>query len=155
VSCVFCAIIAEQAPASVAFENDTVIVFADIAPVNPGHQLVVPKVHAVGLEDLDPATGAEMYRVASGWRGSLARGRGRRVAPRPRPCQAPVMTVDELAAATCVDPADVRVVLAWIDEGAGTSPDDIPTTVATAVHQVLNPESQRTVLELYYKARGI
>jgi len=64
VSCVFCAIIAEQAPASVAFENDTVIVFADIAPVNPGHQLVVPKVHAVGLEDLDPATGAEMFRVA-------------------------------------------------------------------------------------------
>jgi histidine triad (HIT) family protein len=63
-SCVFCAIVAKQAPASVAFENDAVIVFADIAPVNPGHQLVVPKVHAVGLADLAPATGAEMFRVA-------------------------------------------------------------------------------------------
>jgi len=62
------------------------------------------------------------------------------------------MTVDELAAATCVDPADVRVVLAWIDEGAPHN--DVPTPLATAVHQVLNPDSQRTVLELYYKGRG-
>jgi hypothetical protein len=63
------------------------------------------------------------------------------------------VTVDDLAAATCVDPADVRVVLDWIDEGVPH--DDVPTPVATAVHQVLNPGSQRTVLELYYKSRGI
>jgi hypothetical protein len=64
------------------------------------------------------------------------------------------MTVDELAAATCVDPADVRVVLTWLDDEEGAAREDIPTPVATAVHQVLNPDSQRTVLELYYKGRG-
>jgi hypothetical protein len=64
------------------------------------------------------------------------------------------MTVDELAAATCVDPADVRVVLTWLDDGEGAPREHIPTPVATAVHHLLNPDSQRTVLELYYKGRG-
>ena len=64
------------------------------------------------------------------------------------------MTVDELAAATCVDPADVRVVLEWLDDGEGAPRTDIPASVATAVHHLLNPDSQRTVLELYYKGRG-
>jgi hypothetical protein len=64
------------------------------------------------------------------------------------------MNVDELAAATCVDPADVQVVLAWLDAGDGAPHADIPTPVATAVHHMLNPDSQRTVLELYYKGRG-
>lgn len=63
------------------------------------------------------------------------------------------MTVDELAAATCVDPADVRVVLSWIDDGDGAPREDVPIPVATAVHRMLNPDSERTVLELYYKGR--
>jgi hypothetical protein len=65
------------------------------------------------------------------------------------------MNVDELAVAACVDPADVRVVLGWLDAGDGAPHTDIPTPVATAVHHLLNPDSQRTVLELYYKGRGI
>jgi len=51
----------------------------------------------------------------------------------------------------CVDPADVRVVLAWLDDGNAIPDDDIPTPVAAAVHHVLNPDSERTVLPLYYK----
>ncbi len=63
-SCLFCDIVAKPMPASVVFENDTVVVFSDIYPVNPGHQLVVAKDHAVGLDDLDPGAGCEMFRVA-------------------------------------------------------------------------------------------
>jgi histidine triad (HIT) family protein len=62
--CLFCDIVAKRVPASVVFENDTVVVFSDIYPVNPGHQLVVARAHAVGLDDLDPAAGSEMFRVA-------------------------------------------------------------------------------------------
>jgi len=36
----------------------------DIRPVNPGHLLVVPTTHAVGLADLDPDTGAHLFRTA-------------------------------------------------------------------------------------------
>ncbi len=69
----------------------------------------------------------------------------------PPPCHARSVTVDELASAVCVDPADVRVILTWFDDEERISDDHVPTPVATAVHRVLNPNSERTVLELYYK----
>lgn len=64
------------------------------------------------------------------------------------------MTVDELASAACVDPADVRVVLTWLDERPVTD-DDVPLPMAIAVHRLLNPDSQRTILALYYKGGAI
>lgn len=32
--------------------------------MTPGHLLVVPRKHATGLEDLDPATGAHLWSIA-------------------------------------------------------------------------------------------
>ncbi|MEV1119275.1 HIT family protein [Actinosynnema sp. NPDC049800] len=61
--CVFCAIVARQAEASVVHEDETVVVFMDLNPVTPGHLLVVPRKHAAGLEDLDGATGAHVWSV--------------------------------------------------------------------------------------------
>ena len=43
--CIFCKIVRKEIPATVIHENDRVLVFMDIKPVNPGHLLVVPKVH--------------------------------------------------------------------------------------------------------------
>lgn len=60
------------------------------------------------------------------------------------------MNVDELALAACVDPADVRVVLTWLDDGRATD-DEVPLPTAIAVHRLLNPDSERTFLPLYYK----
>jgi len=62
-SCVFCAILAGESPASVVHRDDLVWAFMDIAPLNAGHALVVPVAHAVGLRDLDAAAGAAMFRV--------------------------------------------------------------------------------------------
>ncbi len=61
--CVFCGIVAGRLDASRVFENDTVLAFLDIAPATPGHLLVVPKAHAANLAELDPETGAQMFRV--------------------------------------------------------------------------------------------
>jgi diadenosine tetraphosphate (Ap4A) HIT family hydrolase len=61
--CIFCAIVARQAEASVVYEDETVGVFMDLNPVTPGHLLVVPREHAVGLEDLDGATSAHVWSV--------------------------------------------------------------------------------------------
>lgn len=44
--CIFCKIINKELPSHVVFEDDQVIAFLDIHPVNPGHVLVVPKVHS-------------------------------------------------------------------------------------------------------------
>jgi diadenosine tetraphosphate (Ap4A) HIT family hydrolase len=35
----------------------------DLSPVTPGHLLVVPREHAVGLEDLDEVTSARVWSV--------------------------------------------------------------------------------------------
>jgi diadenosine tetraphosphate (Ap4A) HIT family hydrolase len=63
-TCVFCAIVAGRAEASLAYADETVIAFMDIQPVNPGHVLVIPRAHAPQLADLDEETGAQMWRVA-------------------------------------------------------------------------------------------
>lgn len=47
--CVFCKIIAGQVPAEKVYENDKIVAFLDIAPVNPGHALVVPREHHADL----------------------------------------------------------------------------------------------------------
>lgn len=49
--CLFCKIIAREVPATMVYEDDAVIAFSDIAPVRPGHTLVVPKEHATRLEE--------------------------------------------------------------------------------------------------------
>ncbi|MFF3767431.1 HIT family protein [Streptomyces sp. NPDC001922] len=62
--CEFCAIVQGRAEASVVHEDDAVVAFMDLRPVTPGHLLVVPKAHAVGLEDLDEPLGAQVWAVA-------------------------------------------------------------------------------------------
>lgn len=62
--CVFCAIVRGEAEASVAYEDERVVAFMDIAPATAGHLLVVPRRHARRLADLDPEDGAQMFRVA-------------------------------------------------------------------------------------------
>jgi histidine triad (HIT) family protein len=61
--CIFCAIVARRAEASVVYEDETAVAFMDLRPVTPGHLLVVPRKHAVGLEDLDEATSAHVWSV--------------------------------------------------------------------------------------------
>jgi histidine triad (HIT) family protein len=63
VSCDFCRIVAGTAPASKVYDDGTAIAFLDIAPINPGHLLVVPRTHAEGLADLDPLTGEHLWRI--------------------------------------------------------------------------------------------
>ncbi|MBW2982133.1 HIT family protein [Candidatus Woesearchaeota archaeon] len=49
--CIFCKIINGEIPSSKVYENDKVIAFLDIAPVNKGHTLVVPKEHHKDIMD--------------------------------------------------------------------------------------------------------
>jgi len=51
--CLFCAIVAGDLPAKKIAEDDRVVAFMDINPATRGHTLVVPKVHAVDLLEID------------------------------------------------------------------------------------------------------
>ncbi|MFA6254769.1 MAG: HIT family protein [Patescibacteria group bacterium] len=43
--CIFCKIIAGEIPAAKVYEDDKVLAFLDINPVNYGHVLLIPKEH--------------------------------------------------------------------------------------------------------------
>ena len=61
--CVFCAIVAGDTEASLVYADEVAVVFMDVNPVTPGHLLVVPRSHAVGLEDLDEDTSAHVWSL--------------------------------------------------------------------------------------------
>jgi histidine triad (HIT) family protein len=61
--CIFCAITAGLLETSIVYTDEVVMVFMDLNPVTPGHLLVVPRVHAVGLEDLDEETGSHVWTI--------------------------------------------------------------------------------------------
>lgn len=62
--CVFCRIAASTANASIVYDDDRLLAFCDLNPVNPGHVLIIPKTHGVGLADLDESDGSRMFMVA-------------------------------------------------------------------------------------------
>ncbi|BBZ68276.1 hydrolase [Mycolicibacterium insubricum] len=50
-SCVFCAIVAGEAPAVRIYEDDDYLAFLDIRPMVRGHTLIIPKDHHIDLTD--------------------------------------------------------------------------------------------------------
>lgn len=61
--CVFCKIIAGKIPSSKVYEDKTIFAFLDIAPVNPGHTLIVPKAHYPDFLSTPPELAAQMLTV--------------------------------------------------------------------------------------------
>jgi histidine triad (HIT) family protein len=59
--CIFCRIVAGKESASRVYEDEYVVAFMDLVPVNPGHTLVVPRYHASGLPELSFEDGARMF----------------------------------------------------------------------------------------------
>jgi len=50
--CIFCKIINNEIPCNIVYETDIVQAFMDIAPINKGHVLVIPKKHYETLLDI-------------------------------------------------------------------------------------------------------
>ncbi|MEV5651536.1 HIT domain-containing protein [Nocardia sp. NPDC052254] len=61
--CIFCRVVAGDAPATRVYEDDRVFAFLDIRPITRGHTLVIPKIHAGDLDELDAELGADLFRV--------------------------------------------------------------------------------------------
>ena len=50
--CIFCRILAGQAPANILYQDEQATAFRDIHPVAPTHLLVIPNQHIVSVNDL-------------------------------------------------------------------------------------------------------
>jgi histidine triad (HIT) family protein len=63
-ACIFCQIVEGALPSSKVYEDEICLAFMDIQPVNPGHVLVIPKVHFRDLADLPANIGAHLFQTA-------------------------------------------------------------------------------------------
>ena len=51
-NCIFCKIVKGEIPCNKIYEDEKILAFLDINPVNPGHTLVIPKKHYTLFTDL-------------------------------------------------------------------------------------------------------
>jgi len=61
---VFEKIVKREIPASIIYEDDTVLSFLDISPANKGHALVIPKEPSENLFTIDPDVLAHIAKIA-------------------------------------------------------------------------------------------
>lgn len=62
-TCIFCQIVVGEGDGSVVTTGERTVAFLDLFPYAPGHTLVVPRDHAVGLSDLPDEDAAEILQV--------------------------------------------------------------------------------------------
>jgi len=60
--CIFCQIVNKKIPAKIVYEDENCMAFLDIRPLNPGHTLLIPKIHYRWINDI-PKFG-EIWDVA-------------------------------------------------------------------------------------------
>jgi len=55
-NCIFCKIVKGEIPCYKIFENENILAYLDIFPVNSGHTLIIPKEHCENIFDIDEET---------------------------------------------------------------------------------------------------
>jgi histidine triad (HIT) family protein len=62
-NCIFCKIAAGKAPASVVYEDKTIMALMTIASANPGHVLVITKKHFPALSSMEEKMGMYLFKI--------------------------------------------------------------------------------------------
>jgi histidine triad (HIT) family protein len=70
-NCIFCDIINKKSNAEILFENESIISFLDIRPVNYGHTLVIPKTHYENFLVLPGKELCELIKVTKDISGAI------------------------------------------------------------------------------------
>ncbi len=60
-NCIFCKIIKGEIPSFKVYEDEKVYAFEDINPISEGHTLIIPKVHAQDLWEIDAGSLAAVH----------------------------------------------------------------------------------------------
>jgi histidine triad (HIT) family protein len=107
--CVFCDIVAGNAPAEVVDEDEVTMSFLDIAPFTHGHVLVVPRLHTDDLWSVDEDTAAAVMRAAHRVAG--------RVRERLRPDGLNLLQATRQVAFQTVFHLHVHVIPRYVDDG--------------------------------------
>lgn len=52
-NCIFCKIVMGEIPSYKIYEDDDILAFLDVNPVQPGHTLIIPKNHTLDVTTID------------------------------------------------------------------------------------------------------
>lgn len=63
--CIFCKIISGTIPSVKIYEDDLVLAFLDISPINFGHTLVIPKEHHSSAATIPEPTAGRMFHIGA------------------------------------------------------------------------------------------
>jgi histidine triad (HIT) family protein len=74
--CIFCAIVAGEAPARMVAADDAAVAFLDIFPMVRGHALVIPRRHCRDIRDCPPEDLAAVAALAQRVAGAAFSGLG-------------------------------------------------------------------------------
>ncbi len=58
--CIFCSLVQGNIPSQKVFASENLLAFLDIAPVQPGHTVLIPKEHYPSLADIPESLGGEI-----------------------------------------------------------------------------------------------
>ena len=61
--CIFCKILAGDIPNHTIYEDNHILAFLDINPLSKGHTVIIPKVHAETVFDLNDELEKELFPV--------------------------------------------------------------------------------------------
>jgi histidine triad (HIT) family protein len=107
--CIFCKIAAGEIPCSKVFEDDTTLAFMDIAPLNKGHLLVIPKNHFGNILEIDEETYGRLFSVIC----RLAKAVGASLSPDGMN----VLQLNGKAANQVVPHLHIHIVPRWMNDG--------------------------------------
>ncbi len=63
--CIFCKIVAGEIPCKKIFEDETILAFMDISPLNTGHLLVIPRGHFEDILEIQPELYGRLFSMAA------------------------------------------------------------------------------------------
>lgn len=111
--CIFCKIVAGDIPCTKVFEDDSMLAFMDISPLNQGHLLVIPKEHIENIFEID----SQVYGRLASTVCKLSKAIGASLAPD----GLNVMQLNGKAASQVVPHVHIHVVPRWKGDGLSIS----------------------------------
>ncbi len=107
--CIFCKIVLGEIPCTKVFEDEAMLAFMDIAPLNKGHLLLIPKQHIGNILDINEEIYGRLFsvirRLAKAVEGGL------------NPDGMNVMQLNGKAAGQVVPHLHIHIVPRWVGDG--------------------------------------
>jgi histidine triad (HIT) family protein len=107
--CIFCKVVAGEIPCTKVLDDETLLAFMDISPLNNGHLLIVPKEHFENIFEIDPQTYGHLAATAC----RLSKAIGASLSPD----GVTVMQLNGKAANQAVPHLHIHVVPRWKGDG--------------------------------------